>query len=161
MSLIGQLVVPIFQESRIFPSGVSYPFWSFQKRLHRAHTHILVTMEPIMQMQDDIHKLKKMMDSVFEKMYVAPSLCVCVCVWGGVLLARVAQALTARGSESHSADSAYDAADAYGACRGVFIFVKKHRWLFTKTNWICVAADKDRIVEMLNRLSSRVRALYE
>lgn len=27
-------------------------------------------MEPIMQMQDDIHKLKKMMDSVFEKMYV-------------------------------------------------------------------------------------------
>lgn len=24
-----------------------------------------------MQMQDDIHKLKKMMDSVFEKMYVA------------------------------------------------------------------------------------------
>ncbi|GAB9472021.1 dihydrolipoamide acetyltransferase [Globisporangium polare] len=57
-------------------------------------------MEQIMQMQDDIHKLKKMMDSVFEKI------------------------------ESHSPDSAYDAADAY--------------------------ADKDRIVEMLNRLSSRM-----
>ncbi|KAF1336183.1 hypothetical protein FI667_g789, partial [Globisporangium splendens] len=56
-------------------------------------------MEQIMQMQDDIHKLKKMMDSVFEKI------------------------------ESHSAGKAYDATDAY--------------------------ADKDRIVEMLNRLSSR------
>jgi hypothetical protein len=31
-------------------------------------------MEQIMQMQDDIHKLKKMMDSVFEKMHVFHSL---------------------------------------------------------------------------------------
>lgn len=28
-----------------------------------------------MQMQDDIHKLKKMMDSVFEKMYAVCSIC--------------------------------------------------------------------------------------
>ncbi|TMW64649.1 hypothetical protein Poli38472_011529 [Pythium oligandrum] len=57
-------------------------------------------MEQIMQMMDDIHKLKKMMDAVFEKM------------------------------ESHSDEKPYDAAEAY--------------------------ADKDRIVEMLNRLSSRM-----
>ncbi|POM80486.1 Hypothetical protein PHPALM_1672 [Phytophthora palmivora] len=57
-------------------------------------------MEQIMQMQDDIHKLKKLMDSVFEKI------------------------------ENQSEQRPYDTADAY--------------------------ADKDRIVEMLNRLSSRM-----
>ncbi|ETI42946.1 hypothetical protein F441_11978 [Phytophthora nicotianae CJ01A1] len=57
-------------------------------------------MEQIMQMQDDIHKLKKLMDSVFDKI------------------------------ENQSEQRPYDTADAY--------------------------ADKDRIVEMLNRLSSRM-----
>ncbi|GLD96921.1 hypothetical protein PINS_up005604 [Pythium insidiosum] len=57
-------------------------------------------MEQIMQMMDDIHKLKKMMDAVFEKI------------------------------ESHSDEKGYDAVDAY--------------------------ADKDRILEMLNRLSQRM-----
>ncbi|CAH0517662.1 unnamed protein product [Peronospora belbahrii] len=57
-------------------------------------------MEQIMQMQDDIHKLKKLMDSVFEKI------------------------------ENQSEERPYDTADAY--------------------------TDKDRIVEMLNRLSSRM-----
>ncbi|CAI5728889.1 hypothetical protein KXD40_008492 [Peronospora effusa] len=57
-------------------------------------------MEQIMQMQDDIHKLKKLMDSVFEKI------------------------------ENQSDQRPYDTTDAY--------------------------SDKDRIVEMLNRLSSRM-----
>ncbi|KAJ0392824.1 hypothetical protein P43SY_009964 [Pythium insidiosum] len=60
----------------------------------------IAEMEQIMQMMDDIHKLKKMMDSVFEKI------------------------------ESHSDEKGYDAVDAY--------------------------ADKDRILEMLNRLSQRM-----
>ncbi|RLN56651.1 hypothetical protein BBP00_00007889 [Phytophthora kernoviae] len=57
-------------------------------------------MEQIMQMQDDIHKLKKLMDSVFDKI------------------------------ENQTTESSYNTADAY--------------------------ADKDRIVEMLNRLSARM-----
>ncbi|DAZ94855.1 TPA: hypothetical protein N0F65_008157 [Lagenidium giganteum] len=71
---------------------------TFREALPSAST--TGTMEQIMQMQDDIHKLKKMMDMVFEKI------------------------------ETHSADRPYDAVDAY--------------------------ADKDRIVEMLNRLSARM-----
>ncbi|KAL7679457.1 hypothetical protein Plhal304r1_c078g0164541 [Plasmopara halstedii] len=57
-------------------------------------------MEQIMQMQDDIHKLKKLMDSVFEKI------------------------------ENKTEIHPYGTADAY--------------------------TDKDRIVELLNRLSSRM-----
>ncbi|TDH70056.1 hypothetical protein CCR75_000852 [Bremia lactucae] len=57
-------------------------------------------MEQILQMQDDIHKLRKLMDVVFEKI------------------------------ENQSEQQPYDTTDAY--------------------------ADKDRIVEMLNRLSSRM-----
>lgn len=35
---------------------------------NHAILQFAATMEQIMQMQDDIHKLKKLMDSVFEKM---------------------------------------------------------------------------------------------
>lgn len=47
-------------------------FWRF----HRVNTQSRqASMEQIMQMQDDIHKLKKMMDSVFEKMYATCAVC--------------------------------------------------------------------------------------
>ncbi|CCI45861.1 unnamed protein product [Albugo candida] len=57
-------------------------------------------MEQIVQMQDDIHKVKKLMDNAFEKL------------------------------GKQSSDVLYDPADAY--------------------------ADKDRIIELLNRLTSRM-----
>nr|CCA23576.1 conserved hypothetical protein [Albugo laibachii Nc14] len=57
-------------------------------------------MEQIVQMQDDIHKVKKLMDTAFEKL------------------------------GKQSSDALYDPAEAY--------------------------ADKDRIIELLNRLTSRM-----
>lgn len=120
-----------------------------------------------MQMQDDIHKLKKMMDLVFEKMCASSARLSSPAAFKRLTLVpfcSVPFALVDLGgtrSDRHGVDSPYDAADAYGASpslslslygRGLSVLGADVALLLYSV------ADKDRIIEMLNRLSSRVRS---
>uniref|UniRef100_H3GZK1 Uncharacterized protein n=1 Tax=Phytophthora ramorum TaxID=164328 RepID=H3GZK1_PHYRM len=87
-------------------------------------------MEQIMQMQDDIHKLKKLMDSVFDKILGSFAARYALCEAEKWRFNWCINVLSLDDSENQSEQHSYDTADAY--------------------------ADKDRIVEMLNRLSSRM-----